>query len=47
MSMACTIPDEKFYWIKQSTGVAVCEQYDSCEECPYYDENHAEVIDDD
>ena len=45
MSMACTMDDWSFYRYKQENGAAVCEQYDSCEECPYYDEHHAEVVD--
>lgn len=44
--MACTMDDWNFYRYKQENGAAVCEQYDSCEECPYYDEHHAEVVDD-
>lgn len=45
--LACTMEDWRFYRYKQENGAVICEEYDSCEECPYYDEYHSEEVADD
>lgn len=37
--IACTLSDERFFRIKQESGIAPCEEYDDCNACPYYDPN--------
>lgn len=29
-------PDETYFYIKGRDGADPCDQYESCEECPYY-----------
>lgn len=40
--IACTMPDEKYFRYEQEHGESQCEMYDSCEECPWYDEKKGE-----
>lgn len=46
MAIACTLSDEKYFRILQEDGEAPCEQYEFCDECPYYDKHHREEGDD-
>lgn len=46
MAIACTLSDEKFFRIIQKEGEAPCEQYENCDECPYYDKHHPEEVND-
>ena len=41
--IACTMPDEKYFRYEQEHGESQCEMYDSCEECPWYDEKKGDV----
>ena len=34
--MMCS--DEKYFRLKQEYGADPCDQYDSCDECPYHEE---------
>ena len=47
MAIACTMSDEKYFRYMQIHDESPCEQYDYCEECPWYDPNHREEVNDD
>lgn len=34
--------DERYFFIRARDGADPCDQYDSCEECPYHEKEESE-----
>lgn len=46
MAIACTMSDETYFYILSKFDESPCDQFESCDECPYYDKHHPEEVND-